>query len=254
MSSAVVTMVYDEPVFFPLWHRYYSRFFGPADMYVIDHQTTDGSLDEGEFVRMEAEHPSNDRIWRTRLVEDVQRQLLERYDVVLTTDVDEIVAPDPSVGTLADYLRSFEDDFVNCLGYEVLHRTDSEPPLDLGRPILGQRGYWFRNPGYDKPLIATVPIRWVPGFHQREDGLINRDPDLRLIHLHRIDFELCLERHRTRVSRPSDPLDVAAGRGYQNRIVERAPFTEWFYGDSCFEELGVRIAPEPIPLRWKSLL
>ena len=33
-------------------------------------------------------------------IERHQHELLERYDVVLVTDVDEIVAPDPEWGTL----------------------------------------------------------------------------------------------------------------------------------------------------------
>lgn len=254
MSSAIMVMVYNEPVFFPIWLRYYSQFFSPEDIYVLDHQTTDGSLDDGEFVHIEVEHPTNDRIWRTRLFEEHQRQLLERYDVVVCTDVDEIIAPDPSTGTLGQYLDTFEEDFVNCIGYEVLHLRDSEPPFDRGRQVLAQRGSWFRNPGYDKPLIARVPLRWLPGFHHREDGEIKRDPDLRLIHLHRLDFDLALTRHRDQAKRSSGAEDIESGRGYQNRIVERDEFTDWFYRDSCFEDMGVRIELEPIPADWKAVV
>jgi hypothetical protein len=254
MSAAVLAMAYNEPVFFPIWQRYYSRFFSPEDIYVIDHETTDGSLDGEGFVRIPVNNPHDDRTWRTRLVERHQRQLLETYDVVVTTDIDEIVAPDPSLGTLGSYLEAFDREFVNCVGYEVLHMRDTEPPLDPTRPILAQRGWWYANPGYNKPIVATEPVRWVPGFHHREDGRIEPDPRLRLVHLHRADFELALERHRVRAERPSDPDDVASGRGYQNRIVDTEAFESWFYGDSCFEAEGVRIEPERIPERWRSLL
>ena len=69
-----------------------------------------------------------------RTVQESQHGLLESYDVVLVTDVDEIVAPDPGRGTLGDYIDRFDEEYVNCLGDEVLHLLDREPPLDLDRP------------------------------------------------------------------------------------------------------------------------
>ena len=44
---AVVTMVHNESVFLPIWLRYYSRFFAPEDIYVLDNDSTDGSTDRG---------------------------------------------------------------------------------------------------------------------------------------------------------------------------------------------------------------
>src|SRR6476619_6562901 len=112
MSRALPTMVYNERIFLPIWLRHYSRFFAPEDIYVIDHATTDGSTDAGGFVRIPVEHPSDDDYWRVEVVEHEQRELLDRYDVVLATDVDEIVAPDPRVGTLGDYIDEFDREFV----------------------------------------------------------------------------------------------------------------------------------------------
>ena len=59
---------------------------------------------------------------------------------------------------------------MNCLGYELLHMKDIEPPIRLDRPILDQRGYWYVNGAYDKPALATEPMSWTPGFHHRSDG------------------------------------------------------------------------------------
>jgi glycosyl transferase family 2 len=254
MSRAVLTMVYNEPVFLPIWLRYYSRFFAPEDIYVLDHRSNDGSTDGGGFVRIPLEHETNDDRYRVRMCEAQQRELLERYDVVLTTDVDEIVAPDPRCGTLADYIEGFSEEFVNCTGYELLHLKDAEPPLAVDRPIFEQRRHWYRNPGYDKPLLATVPLSWVPGFHTVIGNRRNPDPGLRLIHLHRMDYGICLARHRARQAREFDPDDVETGRGYHNRIVEEADFQRWFYEDSCFEMMGIHIDPEEIPEEWRGLV
>ena len=45
-----------------------------------------------------------------------------------------------------------------------------EPPFDPSRKVLDQRGYWFANEIYDKPVLATEPMHWKPGFHRTEDG------------------------------------------------------------------------------------
>jgi hypothetical protein len=249
--GAVMTMVRDETVFLPIWLRYYSRFFAPEDIYVLDHGSTDGSTEAGGFVRIPVEHDTVDHAWRVEAVEAEQRSLLERYDVVLSVDADEIVVPDPDLGTLAEYVAGFQEEWVNCLGYEVLHLRDREPPIRLDQPLLEQRDYWIAADGYDKPALATAPISWKPGFHHRTDGRLNIDPDLRLIHLHRLDYDLCHQRHRDWRDRDWSEQDLAEGWAAHNRIAEDEEFERWFYTGNCAE--GTKeIAVERIPARWKA--
>jgi Glycosyl transferase family 2 len=248
-TRALVTMVHNEPVFLPIWLRYYSRFFRPDDIYVMDNDTTDGSTDRDGFVRIPVEHDRVDHEWMVRQAEELQHDLLDRYDAVLVTDVDEIVAPVPERGDLGEYLDGFDEEWVNCLGYELIHMKDREAPLRLDRPILDQRRYWFFNGAYDKAALATVPMEWRPGFHGRADFHFNPDPDLRLIHLHRMDFGICLERHRVRQQRAWNDRDAEEGWAAHNRIVDEEGFERWFYGDSGFE--GFAIKPELIPATWR---
>jgi Glycosyl transferase family 2 len=249
-TRAVVTMAQNEAFFLPIWWHYYSRFFATDDIYILDHETTDGSTSGGGFVRVPVSHPVLDMGWMRDRMQEQQHALKRRYDVVLCTDADEIVAPDPAIGTLGDYIDRFEDDFVNCRGYELIHLKDREPPFDPSRSVLEQRSHWFHNPAYSKPLLARVPMAWHGGFHQRTDGQVNEDPQLYLIHLHRVDFATCLHRHRQRVSRPWNQRDLDEGWGYQNRIVEDAQFEGWFYNDSCS---GVPITIERVPDHWRGL-
>jgi Glycosyl transferase family 2 len=250
--SAILTIVQNEPVFFPIWLRYYSRFFEPEHIYVLDHESTDGSTAGNGFVRVPVSHDTFDNRWMVATIEDHQRRLLERYDVVVVVDVDEIIAPEPTWGTLGDYLARFDEEWVNCLGYEVVHIKDEEPPLRPDRPVLEQRRYWYPNDAYDKPSIATVPLRWKPGFHARADYHFNFDPDLRLIHLHRVDYELCLSRHRKWRARTWNPRDLEAGWGVHNRITDDADFERWFYEDSAVD--GVPIRLEEIPAPWRRVV
>ncbi len=250
---AAITIVHNEPVFLPIWLSYYSRFFGPEDIYVLDNDTSDGSTDGEGFVRIPVHHESVDHTWMVDTVRGLQHELLDRYDAVLVTDVDEIVSPAPEWGTLGDYIDEFGEWFVNCIGYEILHMVDREEPYDPSRPLLDQRGYWFANGAYNKPALATGPMDWLPGFHHRADGQVNPDPNLYLVHLHRMDFEICRERHRGRRARAWNETDLGEGWAAYNRTVEGNEFENWFYGDSGFEEDGVHIRVERIPESWRGL-
>ena len=249
--GAALTIVRDEPVFLPIWLRYYSQFFPPEDLYVLDHDTSDGSTEGGGFVRIPVRHDTVDHTWMMRTIEDHQHELIKRYDVVLVTDVDEIVAPHPELGTLADYIDCLEEPYVNCLGYELIHLIDREGPFDPSRRVLEQRGYWFANEIYDKPALATEPMRWVQGFHRSAELKMRPDPDLRLIHLHRMDYEICLARHHYRQGRAWNERDLKQGWASHNRISEATEFARWFYEDSNAEWIDLVI--ERIPGAWRRL-
>jgi hypothetical protein len=244
-------MVHNEPVFLPIWLRYYSRFFNHEDIYVLDHDTSDGSTERDGFVRIPVSHGSVDHTWMVRTIEAHQRELFERYDAVLVTDVDEIVSPWPDCGTLAEYIDRLDEEFVNCVGYEVIHMIDREGPFDPSRSVLDQRGYWFPNGAYHKPALTTKPCRWGPGFHAREDGRSAVDPDLCMIHLHRMDYEICLARHRHRHTRPWNEEDMKERWASHNLIVDEAEFARWFYEDNSLGD--VEIAIQPIPPAWRGL-
>lgn len=247
-GRAIITIVHNEALLFPIWLRYYTQFFDPADIYVLDNETSDGSTRRDGFVRIPVEQKRVDHAWMLRTIQDLQHELVGRYGLVMVTDVDEIVAPVPQIGTLDQYLDRFDDEYVNCLGYEVLHMRDREAPLDLDRPILGQRRWWFAGDAYDKPAVATVPMEWTPGLHHRKDLETRIDPDLRLIHLHRMDYDICLARHRVRRRKEWAAEDMEHSWAAHNRIVDPAEFEEWFYTQNVFE--GCPPRPEAIPPDW----
>jgi len=248
---AIITMVHNEPVFLPLWLGYYSRWFASEDIYVLDNDTTDGSTRQSGFVRIPAPRDRVDEQWRVEIVQSLQHELIERYEIVVVTDVDELIAPVPEHGTLGEYLDRFDEEWVNCLGYELLHLRDSEPPFDPGRPILSQRQHWFPNGGYDKAALTMAPTTWRAGFHGRADYHYNPDPDLRLIHLHRMDYEICLARHHTRRGRAYAQGDREEQRSLHNQITEPEGFARWFYEDSCFDGLEIKL--EEVPPAWREV-
>ena len=247
--AAVLTMVKDESIFFPIWLGYYAKFFAPEDMYVLDHGSRDGSTDRGAFVRVRMGHPTVDWAWHRDTLQSQQHALLDRYDAVLVTDVDEIVAPHPHTGDRGSYLAAFDMEFVTCRGYEIIHMRDEEPPFDPARGILDQRGWWYSSPAYCKPLLARTKMHWRGGFHARTDGRSAPDGILHLLHLHRMDFDVCLARNHQRISVPWNKRDWEEGWAYQHRIVDPSEFSDWFYNDSGVHSYAV--APEPIPSEWR---
>jgi hypothetical protein len=251
-SRAVLTIVKNEPIFLPIFLRYYGQFFGADDIFVLDHGSTDGSTEGGGFNREIVDHPFVDHSWMRDTVQARQHELLQSYEVVLFCDVDEIIAPNPRrYDGLGDYIDRMTDDYVNCRGVEVLHRKDREPPIDLARPVLDQRGWWFRNYIYSKPLLSRIPMNWVAGFHHRDDGTSNQDLDLLLIHLHRMDYELCWLRHRFRNGLEWNDGDIYLRSGYQNRIVEDTEFEQWFYNDTANV---IPLVPRRIPEHWRGVV
>ena len=196
--AAVFTRVKNEKYMFPLWLRYYSRYFAGRDMYVLDNDTTDGSLDDGGFQRIIMSHKSAwDDPWMTRMVCKCQRELLRNYRYVIYTDVDEFIVPDPrKYRDLIHYIQLFQKDCVQCMAYTVAHDFDNEPPLDFNKPVLSQRSRWaYMGAGWGKTSLARIPLDWSVGQH---DCVQNKhrdiDNDLYLVHLSMLDVPMCQQR------------------------------------------------------------
>jgi hypothetical protein len=234
-QAAAFTIVQNEALFLPLWLGYYGRFFDRSDLYVLDHNTTDGSTTS---IAERCRHipvyrdRSFDHGWLNGIVSDFQAFLTRSYEKVLFAEVDEIVAPDPShFDHLGDYLARCTAPVARCTGYEVVHYPDEEPPIDLTRPILAQRSYWHGSRLYSKPNIASQPMKWTLGFHEAPDfPQVEPDPNLFLVHLHRMDYGACVARHRRTAAAKWNETDLEAGYGIQNRLVEGdQAFTNWYY-------------------------
>jgi hypothetical protein len=257
--AAVFTIVQNEPVFLPIWDRYYRRHFDADDMFVLDHDSTDPATlaVAGSVHRIPVHRSASfDHTWLKTTVVRFQQLLLQSYDLVLFTEVDEIVAADPAhfAGGLRDYVAAFPGDleYRRCQGWEVIQQP-GERPIDWNAPLLDQRDHGAPSRPYSKPLLSRIPLDWHNGFH----GAVGVPPSpetvdhrLLLLHLHRVDFGYCLERHRAAAARTWSESDVAIGAGYQNRIVDEEALRAWFHTE---DTMGGRLTVHPLPGHWRKV-
>jgi len=265
--AAAFTIVQNEPRYLPVWVHYYKSHFDGADLYILDHDSTE--VTTSTLLYREREKYgfnvvpvhrcfSFDHNWMRNTVQAFQKFLLQSYDMVLFAEVDEIIAPDPFEfpGGLKDYLKKVDGkswQVIRMVGHEIIHNErGGEPPIEwMKYPLLAQRSFWADSLLYSKPTLTRVPVNYHLGFHDGYDLMPMRNdlPKLHLLHLHRIDYAYALERHQNNLKRNWSQHDVRIGAGYHNRIVEEHEFREWFYNPD-YELLRMEVMPE----RWKGVL
>jgi hypothetical protein len=208
----VMTMVRDEADMLPRWIDYYGRQVGVQNLIVLDDNSVDGSTSDLPCTLYRLPPEPWKRRWaktRARLVNGMAVGLLACNDVVIYTDVDEFLVPDPDrYDGLPDYLAHRADvPVIAPLAFEVMHNARVEPPFDPGVPLLRQRRYVKFSPGMCKPLVKRVPAPWEPAFHAIH-APFDVDPELVMLHLKWYD-----EATLTRVARHRYRIRQVEGRG-----------------------------------------
>lgn len=243
-TSCVFTIAKNESVHLPMWVDYYrDQGFDDKDIIVLNHESTDGSTSKLTCRVETVRNPlAFDHYWLKNTVQKWFKALLDDYEFVVFTEADELLW---SVVGLKEYVDRLPMSAARSVGYELIHMKDKgELPLDLNKKILEQRQWWFASPAYCKTLIANYPLEWMCGFHHCINApQVDSDCELLLVHLHRMDYDIALERHKQRTMMVWNPDDLAHGRGKQSLLVGDA-FDKWFYQDRNQHELGTK--PQPI--------
>jgi tetratricopeptide (TPR) repeat protein len=210
-SLAVITMVYNESDFLPIWLRHYSRAVGAENCFILDHGSDDDStanLAPVNVIRVPRSPHDNQR--RAAAMSDLASSLLRWYDFVAYTDADEMLVAHPGrFESLRHFCARMTAGTTTAFGLNVLHRLEKDGPLDPAAAISLQRGWAFPLSSMAKPILTSEPVRWVPGFHSyngppRFDGLFN-------FHLAYADRSLALRRQAKRRAspikvKPNDPV------------------------------------------------
>jgi hypothetical protein len=208
-TVAVMTMARDEAEMMPRWADYYGGQVGRANLFVLDDNTSDGSTDDlgcsvlrlPEFDRFEGR--------RMKMVSYFARTLLQVYETVIFTDVDEFLLPDPARHDgLLSYLQARPGGSeIASLALNVVHAEPWEAPLDPSRPVLGQRRFAKFAPVMCKPAVNRSGARWIAASHGVR-APYRVDPELFMVHLKFADSD-----HLQRVARRRSALALRDGRG-----------------------------------------
>jgi hypothetical protein len=254
-KAAVFTIVQDEPFFLPKWVAHYAAQFPSRDMYILNHGDGPISTTEGIVVPIHRT-ASFDHNWLRDTVQTFQRFLLQSYECVLFVEVDEFIFSNDGkpVMDFIDIFLSSDCHAVRCHGFQLVHMRDTEPAFKDGVPVLKQRGYWSPSDEYSKILLSKLPLNWICGFHDITADptfvvLIGANVPLTLLHMHRIDFELCRQRHLRNAQRKWSTMDLEGGFGVQNRLVAEEELTRWFYEPQANGQEALTIVPIPEAIR-----
>lgn len=233
-KCAIFVMVKNEDVFLPIWLKYYSRYFDGKDIYVFDHRSIDGSvqqcLKDYTFNVIRLDYTSSfDHLWFKFVADNVQKKLFQHYEYVIFTDIDEIILPGINkYRGLNEYIQKLDKSHVRCIGYEIIHVPEKEKPYDSSESVLSQRRFWYYSTWYNKTLISNQPLNWIIGFHEVRNLESNFDNDLILIHLHKLDFDLCWKKSFERACLKWPLADLFNNWGWQNRFVDIDKFRDYY--------------------------
>jgi hypothetical protein len=190
LKVAVITQVFNEDFFLPVWLNHYGKIFGFNNLIIIDDGSFDGSTNDVRIKRLvRKERTPLDEADRALLISLFHEELLKYYDVVIYTDCDELIVIDPLINIgLRDYIIKLSFNSINVIGFNILHDRVTEAKINLGLSLFSQRRFVRFDSMYCKPLLSKVPIRWSPGFHGSNKERVF-DDNLFMFHLRSIDYE-----------------------------------------------------------------
>lgn len=191
-----VTMVRNDEFFLRRWTAYYGKELGPENLFVfldgMDQPLPDWcpGVNVVAKERVPGQVAAADR-GRIDFISEQAAGLLQSYDMVIGTDVDEFLVVDPALNvTLADFLSSLpEKTSFSGLGIDVGQHTGLENELDAGKSFLSQRHHAVLSTRYSKASVITKPVRWGSGFHRIRNGNFHIVKDLYLFHFGCVDLK-----------------------------------------------------------------
>ena len=191
-----VTMVRNDEFFLRRWTAYYGKELGPENLFVfldgMDQPLPDWCPDVNVVAkeRVPGQVAAADR-GRIDFISEQAAGLLQSYDMVIGTDVDEFLVVDPALNvTLADFLSSLpEKTSFSGLGIDVGQHTGLENELDDSKSFLSQRHHAVLSTRYSKASVITRPVRWGSGFHRIRNGNFHIVKDLYLFHFGCVDLK-----------------------------------------------------------------
>lgn len=195
-KRAIMAMVQDGTPYLDIWLNYYKKYFEDKDIYFICcNSPQETQIKLSPYSIIETEVSVYNMVDKLALLNRLQKEFLNYYEVVMYADIDEIIFHPTGLGNVLNSLRA---NITRSEGYDIVHyRSKESNDLDLSKPIAGQRLYWARADNYDKPTILKEPYPWTLGLHALDTPnnihwrhITDHYPGLLLLHLRNADFKI----------------------------------------------------------------
>ncbi len=194
---AAITMARNDEFFLSRWIKYYGDEIGTENLYIyLDGTDQVTPKNAGAAHIKKLPHTDMPRAvgdkYRIGLMNDLARELLKSYDIVIGCDCDEFLIVDTNTNkTLAEYLSGIKiKNTVSGLGLDVGQNMNCESTLDTSAPILPQREYALLSTRYTKPVVKNAPVDWGSGFHSISGHNFHIDKNLYLLHFGAVDMQM----------------------------------------------------------------
>ena len=194
---AAITMARNDEFFLTRWIKYYGDEIGTENLYIyLDGTDQVTPKNAGAAHIKKLPHTDMPRAvgdkYRIGLMNDLARELLKSYDIVIGCDCDEFLIVDTNTNkTLAEYLSGIKiRNTVSGLGLDVGQNMNCESTLDTSAPILPQREYALLSTRYTKPVVKNAPVDWGSGFHSISGHNFHIDKNLYLLHFGAVDMQM----------------------------------------------------------------
>ena len=194
---AAITMARNDEFFLQRWIKYYGDEIGTENLYIyLDGTDQVTPKNAGAAHIKKLPHTDMPRAvgdkYRIGLMNDLARELLKSYDIVIGCDCDEFLIVDTNTNkTLAEYLSGIKiKNTVSGLGLDVGQNMNCESTLDASAPILPQREYALLSTRYTKPVVKNAPVDWGSGFHSISGHNFHIDKNLYLLHFGAVDMQM----------------------------------------------------------------
>ena len=189
-----LTMVYKDYDLLERWYNYYKAQIGAENIFIYSH----GNDPKHREIAPDANVMNVPRdesftlfeVSRWRMMGFFASAMLEFYQYMIVSDVDEFVIADPKTGgNVAEYIQKHYNGpkapkNISPLGLEIVHVPDQEPePIVAGSNVLSRRRFFRPSRNYSKPCIVGGPVSFGPGGHRNTLGPRHMPDDLYLVHL-----------------------------------------------------------------------
>ena len=195
---AILTMVRNDDFYLRKWVEYYGRELGGKEHLYIYFDGLDQVIPpfcEGtnaeKLPKIGTDVVSNDKGRVAVMSAKAADLFAQGYDLVIGTDCDEFLVPDPALGKgLAAFLDGVSiKGCASGLGLDFGQKMGEEGPVDETVPFLRQRHYAQLGTRYTKASILSEPLQWGSGFHRVKGRNFHIIKDLYLLHFGYFDMD-----------------------------------------------------------------